>query len=289
MRMNQELRQLFDEDQDDLRVMPKDRIERDRARRLRVQEMIDREEVRSSLDYIHAAIIFQHGEQLEDWWKAYELSAKAVKLGFEPKWIPAVALDRWLLNQGKPLKYGNQVLPFCGIYRIPSIDPATTDEERAQWDIPTIEELYSFQNLRGFMKHDRLCSLGMEDFVVNVIRLERPPAHTPSFVGNLLGLAEDEDGVPVYENPYGWKWQRKEEGSFDLGWLLLPKVPVVAHAIAEEGKVAIEKAELANRFCIWVTFNESQTIYFRGREGIWSITGYDRNKIIKKALSLILI
>lgn len=168
--MNEKLKQLFEEDQHDLRTMPHDRIDRDRQRRNEVRCILDSEGAKVAIDFIHAAIIFQHGEVLEDWWQAYKLSVKAVELGFEPKWIAAVALDRWLLHQGKPLKYGNQLIPFCGVYRIPQIDHNTTDEERHKWDIPSLLELYSFQNLRGFSSHDIIGSLVIKNFKVNVIK-----------------------------------------------------------------------------------------------------------------------
>jgi hypothetical protein len=61
----------------------------------------------------------------------------------------------------------------------------------------------------------------------------------------------------------------------------------LAHAVADEGNVTMEKSELNGLSCIWVYLNKSKTLYFRSKEGIWAITGYDIKKIIEKAISLI--
>jgi hypothetical protein len=283
--LNEELQQLFEEDQQDLRAMPYNRIERDRKRRNRVKLIIDGGGATFGIDFIHAAIIYQHGESLEDWWQAYQLSLKAVELGFQPKWLAAVALDRWLLRQGKPIKYGNQVIPFGGVYRIPKLDQNTTDEDRAKWDIPSLSELYSFENLRGFIKYDVIDTLENGSLKVSIIKLERPPAHSPSLNGIHCGRTND--NRKIFENPYEWKWVENSDGSFDFGWLLMPNVPVIAHTVAGEGKATFEKEELNGHSCILVNFNESKTLYFKKAEGVWSITGLDYNDVINKALDLI--
>ncbi|MBO0777659.1 MAG: hypothetical protein J2P37_02420 [Ktedonobacteraceae bacterium] len=61
-------------------------------------------------DYFHAAMIFQHGERLEDYWQAHELAKQAVAQGYRPAacWFVAASYDRWLMHQGKPQKYGTQ-------------------------------------------------------------------------------------------------------------------------------------------------------------------------------------
>ncbi|MGM0837663.1 MAG: hypothetical protein ACQEV7_16015 [Bacillota bacterium] len=198
--MNEELKQLFEEDQHDLRTMPHDRIERDRERRNKVKVIIDGGGVINGIDFIHATIIYQHEESLEDWWQAYQLSVKAVELGFTKR-LAAVAMDRWLLRQGKPLKYGNQVIPFGEVYRIPKLDPNTTDEERMKWDVPSLVELLAFRNLRGCMKYDVVGTLENENLKVNIIKLERSPAHSPYLYGIPSGTTDD--SRTIFKNPYG--------------------------------------------------------------------------------------
>jgi transposase len=60
-------------------------------------------------DYFHAAMVFQHGETLDDFWRAHELAKRGAELGHPNcRWLTAAAYDRWLMNQGKPQKYGTQ-------------------------------------------------------------------------------------------------------------------------------------------------------------------------------------
>jgi hypothetical protein len=161
--LNEILKQLLEEDQHDLKTMPIDKVERDRERRKDVLRILNSGGAAAAIDYIHAAVIFQHGETLEDWWQAYILGVKAIDLGFRPKWVAAVAMDRWLLHKGKPLKYGNQVIPFGGIYRIPPLEQNTSDEDRHLWNCPSLLELFSFKNLRGFMAYEGVSTLKNED------------------------------------------------------------------------------------------------------------------------------
>lgn len=233
--MNLKLKRLFDEDQCDLKEMATNRVERDRLRRKRVLEMVEAEELTEAIDYIHAAIIFQHGESLNDWWQAHILAMEGVKMGFEPKWIAAVALDRWLLRQSLPLKYGNQVTTFGGIYRIPKLDEKTLNQERALWDLPSKEELLAFKNLRGFVNSDIVSAKEVDGLSINVRKLERPPAHSPTLEGEICDYTKE--GKPVYQNKYDWKWVNKEDGAFDYGWMLIPYAPVIAHVIAEDDDI----------------------------------------------------
>ncbi|WP_078380657.1 hypothetical protein [Sutcliffiella halmapala] len=283
--MNETLKQLFEEDQHDLRTMRFDRVDRDRERRKKVKQVLDNGGATVGIDFIHAAIIYQHGEAQEDWWQAYQLSVRAVELGFKPKWLAALALDRWLLSQGLPLKYGTQVIPFGGVYRIPKIDPNTTDDERIKWDVPLLSELYSFRNLRGFMNYEIVGASKNENLKVNVIRLERPPAHTPALSVIPCGITDDNRSI--FENPFGWQWVENSEGTFDLGWLLMPNVSELAHAVVDEGTPIIEKVTLKDQVCILINYNESKTLYTRSNNGVWAITGFDYHNVIEKALSLL--
>ena len=279
------LKQIFEEDQHDLRTMPDNRIVRDRQRRDKVKVLLESGTAKVGIDFIHAAIIYQHGEELEDYWQAYKLCIKAVELGFQPKWLAAVAMDRYLLYQGKPLKYGNQVIPFGGVYRIPQVDQNTTDEERQNWDIPSLVELFSFQNLRGFMSYDIIGTLRNENLKVNVIKLERHPAHSPTPHG--IRCETNFDKGTVYENTYGWKWVEGSDGSFQIGWLLMPDVPVLAHAVADDGILVIEEVLLSEQSCILVKYNQSNTLYVRDCNGIWAITGEDYGDVMEKAIKLL--
>lgn len=86
--MNQELHEMFVADQTDRSSHPDNDTpeylqlrERDAQRRQRVREMIVGGLLIAPDDYFHAALIFQHGESLEDIWQAHELASTAAEMG----------------------------------------------------------------------------------------------------------------------------------------------------------------------------------------------------------------
>jgi hypothetical protein len=92
-------------------------------------------------DYYHAAMVFQHGVGLADYWRAHELALKAADLGYrQARWLAAAAYERWLMNQGRPQKYGTQYRAVAGNWALWDVDPETTDEERSRWDVPPLAE-----------------------------------------------------------------------------------------------------------------------------------------------------
>jgi hypothetical protein len=42
--------------------------------------------------------------------------------------------------QGQPQRYGTQLVPDGTRWRLWDTDPATTDADRAEWDVPTMDE-----------------------------------------------------------------------------------------------------------------------------------------------------
>ena len=86
--MNQELYALFVADQAERNDHPAydtpeywQLRERDARRRQRVNELLAEGRLTAPDDYFHAALIFQHGETLEDIWQAHELARKAAEMG----------------------------------------------------------------------------------------------------------------------------------------------------------------------------------------------------------------
>lgn len=146
--VNDELRRLYTEDvhehaQGHLAGTPAYRAmrERDRQRRLRVSAIRAAGLIRVADDYFHAARIFQHGETPEEAWQAHELALEATRRGHRPaRWLAAAAYDRWLMYQGKPQKYGTQYVSDGQRQRLWDVEPATTDTERAAWDVPPLAE-----------------------------------------------------------------------------------------------------------------------------------------------------
>lgn len=140
--MNFELETLYQRDQTDRRdPLPANLWERDTARRKRVEELIAAGTLQAPIDYYHAAMVFQHGGTPEYSWQAHELAKQAVEMGYEQaRWLTAAAYDRWLMQQGKPQKYGTQYIPHGTCWKLWPTDPTTTDAERAEWNVPTLEE-----------------------------------------------------------------------------------------------------------------------------------------------------
>src|SRR5947199_861764 len=105
--MNQELREMFVADQAERKDHPDNDTteyrqlrERDAKRRQRVNELLAEGCLTAPDDYFHAALIFQHGETLEDIWQAHELTQKAVDMGAtssmgykDSLWLAAATLD----------------------------------------------------------------------------------------------------------------------------------------------------------------------------------------------------
>lgn len=115
--------------------------ERDRRRRERVSQLVAMNVLFTPEDYYQAATIFQHGDSVDDAWQAHVLARKGAELGHDrSRWMAAAALDRWLMYQGKPQKYGTQFVPDGKRYRLWDLEPDTTDAERAAWDVPPLAD-----------------------------------------------------------------------------------------------------------------------------------------------------
>lgn len=142
--MAEELRALFVADQHDRgegKYGP-ETAKRDQVRLQRAREIVAAGELDDAEDHFYAAMIFQHGSSLDDFWTAHELSKTAAELGHEhARWLAAAAYDRWLMHQGKPQRYGTQFIAMGGgPRRLWEVDPATTDDERAAWGVPALAD-----------------------------------------------------------------------------------------------------------------------------------------------------
>jgi hypothetical protein len=116
--------------------------ERDARRRRSLANMIESGVLEEPEDYYHAAWILNHGESVEDIWQAHTLAAEAVKLGLRrARWLAAATYDRWLMYQGRPQKYGTQIVPDGKRQRVWDVEPETSDAERAEWDVPALAEM----------------------------------------------------------------------------------------------------------------------------------------------------
>jgi hypothetical protein len=82
---------------------------RDEARRARTLALLNAGALRSGDDYWHAAFVFQHGMQPNDYLLAHTLAVIAAARGrADATWIAAATLDRYLQNIGQAQIYGTQ-------------------------------------------------------------------------------------------------------------------------------------------------------------------------------------
>lgn len=117
----------------------------DRKRRERVMELLRAGEVRDAADYHHAAMVFQHGENLDDIRLAHALSTIAMSLAPDEKryrWLTAASWDRIMTTQLQPQWYGTQFQSDdTGMFLYPLADGAVSDDDRKAMQVPTLAEI----------------------------------------------------------------------------------------------------------------------------------------------------
>jgi hypothetical protein len=113
--------------------------EKDTLRRIEVLDLIENGEIHSGRNLVYAAFIFQHGDCSAHYQFANRLAQIAMEAGYtDAKWIYAASLDRYLMSIGKLQKYGTQYSWIEGEYQLYPVDPTTTDEERAKYNVPAL-------------------------------------------------------------------------------------------------------------------------------------------------------
>jgi len=81
----------------------------DDERRARVHELLHAEKIQTGQDFWFAAMVFQHGQNPEDYLLVHVLASTAVAKGNRNGlWLGAASLDRYLLWVGKKQIYGTQ-------------------------------------------------------------------------------------------------------------------------------------------------------------------------------------
>lgn len=147
-KLNAELTRLYEEDQKD-RSQPANQTnwtqvgQRDADRKKRVLEITGQGTLKESDDYVHAAMVFQHGTDPDDFKRAHDLCLKAVEMdpaNDDARWLAAASMDRYLMYKGEPQLYGTQIKKVDDKWILWNVDPSITDEERARWDVPPLAE-----------------------------------------------------------------------------------------------------------------------------------------------------
>ena len=147
---SEELKRLHDEDQSD-RTSPNGKdvdwaivSPRDKARLERVKELYAHNGLQTASDYYHAAMILQHGEAPEDFLLSHEFCVVAISKGKndkEAKSLAAASEDRFLMNIGRPQRFGTQFRSEGGgrmlLY---TVDAGVTDEMRREMGVHSLAE-----------------------------------------------------------------------------------------------------------------------------------------------------
>jgi hypothetical protein len=304
--VNEELRRLYEADQGDRLASetPADVIERDRARRRRVAELLDAGAAEAGEDFYHAAMVFQHGEDLSDYRRAYELSLRAAEMGHRPgRLLAAAAYDRWLMNQDKPQKYGTQYRGVGDQYELYEVDPATTDAERAEWDVPPLAEALRWAEDMAARMPRRAGGgfagppavtfrAGDIELHVHVVPASSgPPPQTPAPTP-----LHDGDPVPSWLPP-GLTAARvqqgfgavDEAGELRIGWFR-PTMPTVMGWREEDGPPPQPEAvEVAGGVGVWCQAAEGWSVVVLGRPDgqRWMVGGKgSRDEVLRVAESL---
>lgn len=119
-------------------------VPEDRKRRERVLDILRAGAVKTAADYHRAAMVFQHGESLEDIRLAHALSTIAMSLAPDEKqyrWLTAASWDRIMTTQLQPQWYGTQFQSDDkGMFLYPLEEGAVSDDERRAMQVPTLAE-----------------------------------------------------------------------------------------------------------------------------------------------------
>ena len=95
----------------------------------------------TAADLFHAAWLLNHGDAPDEARRAHELAREAAALGgvAKARWLAAAAYDRWCMYDGRPQRYGTQLVPDGVGIRVWDVEtPDVGDAERARWDVPPL-------------------------------------------------------------------------------------------------------------------------------------------------------
>lgn len=153
---NAEVESLYLADQADRRPEGNQQIDwsqvgpRDDQRRKRVLELYRAGSLTIGVDYYHAAMILQHGEEPEDYLLCHELCVTAVFAYADSKaswvngakWLAAASEDRFLQSIGRKQRFATQYRKIDPdpAWRLGEIEEGVTDRMRAEWHVPSLAD-----------------------------------------------------------------------------------------------------------------------------------------------------
>lgn len=116
----------------------------DAERRARTRALIEQGALTTARDYYHAAFVFQHGNEPDDFLLAHVLAVRALASGMaEAEQVAAATLDRYLQHIDRAQVYGTQVSysPESGASAEPFDRALVPDALRRAMGAPTVAEL----------------------------------------------------------------------------------------------------------------------------------------------------
>lgn len=146
---------------------------RDLMRRKRVKEILAEGHLRSSRDYLAAALIYQHGNTPADYYQAYLWAKKAVELGDNSgKDMVALTIDRYLVSTGRKQLFGSQFLLKETDTHEPclcpdDVDQNFSDSQRKSYTGLTLQERYD-RNMAFFKQ--KICKRSCDKVLKPVSR-----------------------------------------------------------------------------------------------------------------------
>jgi hypothetical protein len=145
---NAELSRLYNEDQADRKPGVGKPVDwsvvgpRDRQRESRVKDLYKSGALHTGKDYHRAAMVLQHAHQPDDFLLAHEFCVAALANGDrEARWLAAATEDRFLMNIGRPQRFGTQYRSSGdGSMRLYEVSAGVTDSLRAELGVPTLAD-----------------------------------------------------------------------------------------------------------------------------------------------------
>jgi hypothetical protein len=148
-RDNDELAKMYNQDQADRMPRGGKPIDwaivgpRDKQREARARELYEAGAIRTGKDFHRAAMVLQHASQPEDYLLAHEFCVVALAKGErDARWLAAATEDRFLMNIGRPQRFGTQYRsdgPDQPV-RLYEVGPGVTDALRREMAVPTLAE-----------------------------------------------------------------------------------------------------------------------------------------------------
>ena len=153
---NPEITKLYEKDQSSRKVKNINwdiLLKQDSIRRVEVSKLIKSNNALTSNDFLHAAMIFQHGNDSTSYKLAWKYSNKAFQLdstNLSARWLIAASYDRYLLSTGKPQIYGTQFLVLNNKYYLRDFDTTkVSDSTRVYYGTRTLNKIREFLNKRN--------------------------------------------------------------------------------------------------------------------------------------------